>query len=135
MYISYDDFMASLRIKLINSPFVSPLIGTDIGSDTMFGSEYNGAFADGWIFRGQGDAGAPARNPENSGTSAVTLNFRDPASGTRTSGGLRFGPAPTTSARRLIIYIFSDVTRDPANLDLITAFDAATISLLLLSEN
>lgn len=112
----YQDVLSAARSKALASSFISPLLGTDIGQDSMFPDlNYNGGFNDGWIFFGVGDALAPQRSPANLGTSSVSMGMRSTWTSPNLTNSLRF--------RQLAFNIYSDPSRTPGSNGLITVRD------------
>jgi hypothetical protein len=113
---SMEDVLIAARRKLLASPYFAPLIGTDVGRDSMEPDKYSGAFEDGWVFRGVGVTNNPERDVSFTGTSAVSIAMRDRWGGPNNHNTLRFPQLQFT--------IFSDNSRNDGDNGLLTARDA-----------
>jgi hypothetical protein len=116
MTVTDDELMSAARAKLIASPYVAPLIGVDIGQDSMFPNTYDDSFTDAWIFRGEGSLGVPVRNPRSLGVASVSLVQRNPFSFPNLHNTMRF--------RQLQVFIWTDMTRAGNSPDLYYEKDA-----------
>lgn len=116
MAVSMDDLLTAARRKLIASPHFAPLIGVDVGQDSMDPTRYSGAFNDAWVFRGVGVPNSPERDPSGTSKATVSLGFRDRWGGTNDYNTARFPVLQFT--------ILADLTRPATDNGLIGARDA-----------
>lgn len=114
--VSIDDILRAARRKLIASPYFSPLIGVDVGVDTMDPGRYSGAFSDAWVFRGVGVPNSPERDPSGTGKATVSIGVRDRWGGANDHNTARF---PV-----LQFVVIADMTRPTDDNGLIGARDA-----------
>lgn len=107
---------AARRALIAYAPFAD-LIGTDVGTDTGQTSLFpDQVYADGWVFQGISVDGRPARDPQSTGTSSVTLNCR--------TGWTSANDHNTARFPQLLVFIFSDLTRPTSGNGMIQARDA-----------
>lgn len=113
---SYSDILVAVRRKLLASPHFSPLVGVDVGVDTIDLTRYDGAFNDAWVFRGVEDTSKPMRDPSATGMATVSFDLRQPWSVPNNHNTLRF--------RTLRFVILADQTRIVGDNSLIGTRDA-----------
>lgn len=111
-----EELLVAIRRKLLASDYFAPLIGTDVGTDSMEGSIYSGAFNDGWVMPGVANENKPLRDPEATGTSTVTYHIRGPWTSPNQYNTLEFP--------MLVFTIFSDQSRISTDNSLLHARDA-----------
>jgi hypothetical protein len=91
------ELVAAARSVLLADAGFATLIGTDIGQDPA-GQPY----ADAWISEGLDDAGMPVHDVNGTGTSALSINVREPWATPNLYNSARF--------RTLQVLIYSDQT-------------------------
>lgn len=116
MAVSMEQVLVAARRKLVASPHFSPLIGVDVGVDTLDPLRYSGAFNDAWVFRGVGVPNNPERDPSGTGYSTVSIGVRDRWGGTNDHNTARFPVLQFT--------ILADMSRPVGDNGLIGARDA-----------